>query len=98
MVDDELRYEEKKLLERATQIQELHEVRPAVRLSADDPAARILEVAKEGETPEKTLMAGGSRGLGTMRRIRLGAAFFHARWVIPQAAPESPATPPLTSS
>ncbi len=71
--DDELRREERKLWERATQIQEAHEVRPAVRLSAGDPAARILEAAEEGDASEKTLIAVGSRGLGTMRRMRLGS-------------------------
>jgi nucleotide-binding universal stress UspA family protein len=71
--DDELRREERKLWELATQIQEAHEVRPAVRLSAGDPAARILEAAEEGDAPEKTLVAVGSRGLGTMRRMRLGS-------------------------
>ena len=73
MADDELRREERKLWERATQIQEAHEVRPTVRLSAGDPAARILEAAEEGDAPEKTLVAVGSRGLGTMRRMRLGS-------------------------
>ena len=71
--DDELRREERKLWERAMQIQEAHEVRPAVRLSAGDPAARILEAAEEGDASEKTLVAVGSRGLGTMRRMRLGS-------------------------
>ena len=73
MADDELRREERKLWERAMQIQEAHEVRPAVRLSAGDPAARILEAAEEGDASEKTLVAIGSRGLGTMRRMRLGS-------------------------
>ena len=73
MADDELRREERKLWERATQIQEAHEIRPAVRLSAGDPAARILEAAEEGDASEKTLVAVGSRGLGTMRRMRLGS-------------------------
>ena len=73
MADDELRREERKLRERAMQIQEAHEVRPAVRLSAGDPAARILEAAEEGDASEKTLVAVGSRGLGTMRRMRLGS-------------------------
>ena len=71
--DDELRREERKLWEQAMQIQEAHEVRPAVRLSAGDPAARILEAAEEGDASEKTLVAVGSRGLGTMRRMRLGS-------------------------
>ena len=73
MADDELRREERKLWEQAMQIQEAHEVRPAVRLSAGDPAARILEAAEEGDASEKTLVAVGSRGLGTMRRMRLGS-------------------------
>jgi nucleotide-binding universal stress UspA family protein len=73
MVDDELRREERTLWERATQIQEAHEVRPTIRLSADDPAACLLEAAEEGDAPEKTLIAVGSRGLGTMRRLRLGS-------------------------
>jgi nucleotide-binding universal stress UspA family protein len=42
-------------------------------LSAGDPAARILEAAEEGGTPEKTLIAVAGRGLGPMRRTRLGS-------------------------
>lgn len=71
MVDDELRREERKLSERATRIQETRGVRPALRLSAGDPAARILEAAEEGDAPEKTLIAVGSRGLRPMQRMRL---------------------------
>ena len=73
MVDDELRREERKLRERATRIQEAHEILPEIRLSAGDPAARLLEAAEEGGAPEKTLIAIGSRGLGAMRRLRLGS-------------------------
>jgi nucleotide-binding universal stress UspA family protein len=73
IVDDGLRREERKLSERATQIQETREVRAAVRLSAGEPAACVLEAAEEGEVPEKTLIAVGSRGLTPMRRLRLGS-------------------------
>jgi nucleotide-binding universal stress UspA family protein len=70
MVDDELRREERKLSERATRIQETRGVRPALRLSAGDPAARILEAAEE-DAPEKTLIAVGSRGSRPRQRMRL---------------------------
>ncbi len=74
MVDDELRREEIKLRERARRIEKTHEeVRPAIRLSVGDPAVLLLEAAEEGGVPEKTLIAVGSRGMGTMRRMRLGS-------------------------
>lgn len=73
LVDDELRREERKLWERAAQLGRDHEIQPAIRLSVGDPATRILEAAEEEGAPEKTLIAVGSRGLGTMRRMRLGS-------------------------
>jgi nucleotide-binding universal stress UspA family protein len=73
LVDDELRREWRKLDDRAARIGKASGDRPAVRLSVGDPAACLLEVAEEEGAPEKTLIAVGSRGLGTMRRMRLGS-------------------------
>jgi nucleotide-binding universal stress UspA family protein len=72
MVDDELRREERKLQERATEIEEALGVLPRVGIAVGDPATALLEEAEKGP-PEKTLLAVGSRGLGTLKRIRLGS-------------------------
>jgi nucleotide-binding universal stress UspA family protein len=73
LVEDELKREWRKLEERAARIGKASGVRPSVRLSVGDPAACLLDAAEEEGAPEKTLIAVGSRGLGTMRRIRLGS-------------------------
>ncbi len=72
MVDDELRHEERKLQERAAEIEETLGSRPSVRIDVGDPAARILETAQDGMA-RSTLIAVGSRGLGRMQRMRLGS-------------------------
>ena len=72
MIDDELRREERALENRATEIGHALEIRPGIRIAVGDPAAALLEAAEEG-TPENTLMAVGSRGLGAMQRVRLGS-------------------------
>jgi nucleotide-binding universal stress UspA family protein len=46
--------------------------RPEIRISEGDAAAAILEVAGEGDEA-RTLLAVGSRGLGVIRRVRLGS-------------------------
>jgi nucleotide-binding universal stress UspA family protein len=71
-VDDELRREEWKLQERAAEIEETLGSRPMVRIAVGNPAACILAAAQEGGA-HKTLTAAGSRGLGRMRRMRLGS-------------------------
>jgi nucleotide-binding universal stress UspA family protein len=72
-VDDELRREERKLQERAKEIKEALGSRPRIRLSVGDPAPILLETAEEGAAAERTLIAVGSRGLGVLRRMRLGS-------------------------
>src|ERR687894_444867 len=46
--------------------------RPSVGISTGSPADALLAVAEE-ETPERTLVAVGSRGLDVTQRIRLGS-------------------------
>ena len=73
MVDDELRQEERKLQERARQLEEYLGVRPRVRLDVGDPAATLIGAAEELHEGEQTLVAVGSRGLGPLGRARLGS-------------------------
>lgn len=72
MADDELRWEERKLEGRAREVEEVLGIRPRIRLSVGDPATVLLEIAEEDDA-ERTLLALGSRGLGMMRRVRLGS-------------------------
>ncbi|MEW6636135.1 MAG: universal stress protein, partial [Actinomycetota bacterium] len=67
-VDDELHREERLLEERARELEETTGLRPRVRISVGDPAEAILDAAGEGD-----LIAVGSRGMGTGRRMRLGS-------------------------
>lgn len=73
MVDDELRREERALEERAKEIEECRGSRPTLRVVVGDAEAELLEAAEEGDTPEKVLLAVGSRGLGAIERMRLGS-------------------------
>lgn len=72
MVDDELRRAEKALVERAAELEERLGSRPQVRLVVGEAAAHLLTAAEE-QTPERTLLAVGSRGLGAIGRMRLGS-------------------------
>jgi nucleotide-binding universal stress UspA family protein len=72
MVEDDMRLQEKALMERAGDLEAILGSRPKPRLAVGDAAARILEVAAE-EIPERTLVALGSRGLGTVGRMTLGS-------------------------
>jgi nucleotide-binding universal stress UspA family protein len=72
MVDDELRQAEKALVERAAELEDRLGSRPQVRLVVGDAAVYLLETG-EKETPERTLLAVGSRGLGAIGRMRLGS-------------------------
>lgn len=72
MIDDELHREQRTLEDRAAILEDTLGVRPRVMITVGDPAAALLETAEEG-TPEKTLIAVGSRGLGAVQRIRLGS-------------------------
>jgi len=70
LVDDALRRAERDLEEQAKTLEHTLGKRPRVRIAVGDPAARILEVASEESS---TLIAVGSRGLGPIRRLRLGS-------------------------
>ena len=69
LVDDALRRGEKDLLERAYRLERALGSRLRVQIAVGDPAATILREA-EGA---KVLVAVGSRGLGPVRRMRLGS-------------------------
>ena len=72
MVDDELRRAEKALVERAAELEVRLDSRPQIRLVVGEAAAHLLEAAEE-QSPERTLLAVGSRGLGAIGRMRLGS-------------------------
>lgn len=73
-VDDELRREEQRLAQRATEIQELLGSRPKVRVAVGDPASCILQAAQQSAGgAESVLVAVGSRGLGPLGRMTLGS-------------------------
>jgi nucleotide-binding universal stress UspA family protein len=69
LVDDALRRGEKDLLERAYGLERALGSRLRVQIAVGDPAATILREA-EGA---RVLVAVGSRGLGPVRRTRLGS-------------------------
>ena len=72
MVDDELRREEQALIGRAKEIEGAIGVRPRIEIAVGDPAGMLLRAAEEGAA-DRTLVAVGSRGLGAVRRVRLGS-------------------------
>jgi nucleotide-binding universal stress UspA family protein len=72
IVDDELRRAEKALLERSQELENVLGSRPKTRLVVGDAAACLLEAVEE-DAPEGTLLVVGSRGLGTIGRMRLGS-------------------------
>ena len=63
---------EEDLDERAEQLGSIFGNVPKARIREGDPARALLKVAEEGDE-SKTLLAVGSRGLGTISRIRLGS-------------------------
>lgn len=74
MVDDELRREQQDLTGRAKEIEDASGIRPRIEIAvADDPADALLRAAEEDGAAEQTLIAVGSRGLGAVRRMRLGS-------------------------
>ena len=74
MINDELRREERDLEARATEVEKHLGKRPKIRIAAvGDPAADLLGTAEEEDSPEKTLLAVGSRGLSPLKRLRLGS-------------------------
>ena len=73
MIDDELRREERVLEERAAEIADASgTMRPRIRIDTGGPADALLGIAEE-DTPERTLLTVGSRGLDATQRIRLGS-------------------------
>lgn len=74
MTDDELRREERALEGQAESFESAQGMRPRIRLAVGDPASVLLEAAEEEEGgAQRTLLAVGSRGLGALRRMRLGS-------------------------
>ncbi len=72
MVDDALRREQRALEGRAAEIEEASGIRPRANIAVGDPAASLIEAAEE-DTPERVLIAVGSRGLDAVQRLRLGS-------------------------
>lgn len=72
LVEDDMRLQERTLMERAGKLEATLGSRPKLRLATGDATSCILQAAEE-ENPERTLVAVGSRGLGTVGRMRLGS-------------------------
>jgi nucleotide-binding universal stress UspA family protein len=72
IVDDELRRAFSALLERSRELESRLGSRPKARLVVGEAAASLLEAA-EKDTPERTLLAVGSRDLLMIGRMRLGS-------------------------
>lgn len=70
LVEDSRRLGEKALRERAGELAELLGTRPETRVVTGDATVAILEAAADEPS---TLVAVGSRGLGTARRVVLGS-------------------------
>ena len=71
-VDDALRRAERELHERAEELGGISGATLRIGIAAGDPAAAVLAEAREG-AETATLIAVGSRGLGPVRRLRLGS-------------------------
>ena len=72
VVDDALRRAERELHERAKELRSFSGATLKIGLAAGDPAAAVLAAARGG-VGAATLIAAGSRGLGPVRRLRLGS-------------------------
>ncbi len=72
MTDDDLHREERSLEDRTSSLERVSGTRPRSRIAVGDAATVLLEAAEE-ESAERTLIAVGSRGLSTLRRLRLGS-------------------------
>lgn len=72
MTDDELRRAEKELGERAEEIEEEFGNRPKISIAVGDPAEDLVETA-QSRGGESTLIAVGSRGMGPIKRFRMGS-------------------------
>jgi nucleotide-binding universal stress UspA family protein len=74
MVDDELSREERRLAQRATEIEELLGNRPRIHVAVGNPTSCILQAAKQSRDGARSvLVAVGSRGLGPLGRMTLGS-------------------------
>lgn len=72
MTDDELRRAEKELGARASKIEGVFGSRPKISISVGDAAEDLVETAS-ARNGESTLIAVGSRGLGPIKRFRMGS-------------------------
>lgn len=72
MTDDELSRAEEDLEHRADDLETLSGRRPRISIAVGDAAAEILETARN-RNGASTLIAVGSRGLGAIKRLRLGS-------------------------
>lgn len=70
VVDDALSRAEKALRERADKLEKMLGRRPRAVIASGDPTMKILAACEDKDSP---LVAVGSRGLGTMERMRLGS-------------------------
>lgn len=71
MTDDELRRAEMELGKRAGEIQENLGKRPKIAITVGDAAASLVNTAEA--RGENTLVVVGSRGMGPVKRLRLGS-------------------------
>lgn len=70
--DDELHRAEEELRERAGEIEAVFGSRPRISIAVGDAAEDLVETAR-GRKAENTLIAVGSRGLGPVKRLRMGS-------------------------
>jgi nucleotide-binding universal stress UspA family protein len=73
VIDEALSHEEQALEERARGLRRVLGDRLAVRTEDGHASTAILRILEEGAEEESTLVAVGSRGLGTVRRLMLGS-------------------------
>lgn len=72
MTDDELRRAEKELGARADGIEDVLGRRPKISIAVGDAAEDLVETV-HGRDAQSTLVAVGSRGLGPIKRFRMGS-------------------------
>ncbi len=72
MTDDELRRAEKELGSRAAGFEATLGSRPRISIAVGDAAVELVETA-HGKGRQSTLIAVGNRGLGPIKRLRLGS-------------------------
>ncbi len=72
MTDDELRRTERELGDRAGEIENALGRRPRISIAVGDAAEDLVGTARSGDAG-RTLIAVGSRGLGPIKRFRMGS-------------------------